>query len=456
MNMTSDIVLETKGLTKAFGGNAVLKGVDITLRRGEVVLLQGANGSGKTTLLNILTGNLKPDAGTMRHTATLGRTWQDVRLFPTQTLEENLFMAAPRQSGENPFKAIFCPWRVRATERRNRAEVRQILFDAGLSDRAQVLAGEAKIAEAKFVALMRALRAGAQVLFLDEPLAGLDQTEIATVIKTLRTLVSKYGITLVVIEHALNIPKILQIATTVWTLKDGKLTSGEPKMPESTTNGDIQAWLRSIALNGIVREVPLPNGARLTIAPRKPNAKPVLELIDYTVNRGSIPIIAEPISFAINEGDVAVLEAPNGWGKTSLLESIVGSAHSGGTIRLFGQKTACCPVVFPLKLGVQFVRSRGTLFTNETVAENAQLKRATNGLLQSLMQRRAGALSGGEARKLSIMTAVHNSSTRVILFDEPYQALDSVESCCLYDAFRECDKTLIITCPEKEGSHNEQ
>ena len=63
MNMTSDIVLETKGLTKAFGGNAVLKGVDITLRRGEVVLLQGANGSGKTTLMNMLAGIYFPDEG---------------------------------------------------------------------------------------------------------------------------------------------------------------------------------------------------------------------------------------------------------------------------------------------------------------------------------------------------------------------------------------------------------
>ena len=61
-----ELVLETEGLTKSFGGNAVLTGVDLKLHRGEVVLLQGANGSGKTTLLNILTGNLAPDGGVMR------------------------------------------------------------------------------------------------------------------------------------------------------------------------------------------------------------------------------------------------------------------------------------------------------------------------------------------------------------------------------------------------------
>ena len=86
----TDLVLEAEGLKKSFGGNAVLKGVDLVLHRGEVVLLQGANGSGKTTLLNILTGNLKPDGGTMRRHETLGRTWQDVRLFSSQTLSDNI------------------------------------------------------------------------------------------------------------------------------------------------------------------------------------------------------------------------------------------------------------------------------------------------------------------------------------------------------------------------------
>ena len=455
MNMTSDIVLETKGLTKAFGGNAVLKGVDITLRRGEVVLLQGANGSGKTTLLNLLTGNLQPDAGTMRHTATLGRTWQDVRLFSSQTLEENLFMAAPRQSGENPFKAIFCPWRVRATERRNRAEVRQILSDAGLSDRAQVLAGEAKIAEAKFVALMRALRAGAQVLFLDEPLAGLDQAEIAVVIKTLQMLVAKHGITLVVIEHALNIPKILQIATTVWTLKDGKLTSGEPKMPEATTDGDIQAWLRSIALNGVVREVPLPNGARLTIAPRKPNAKPVLELEDYTVSRGARPVIAEPISFTLNEGDIAVLEAPNGWGKTSILESVVGLLDWRGALVICdAHMNNSMPTWRYAALGIYMNHCSGSLFRHGTIFENCVLRHVFVEHNGRMSDKVVDSLSGGEYRRFAIGSSLDNPQTTIALLDEPFCALDIDSTKMFRKAMQNSGKTLLVTNPVK-GNEND-
>ena len=108
-----ELVLEAEGLKKSFGGNAVLKGVDLELHRGEVVLLQGANGSGKTTLLNILTGNLKPDGGTMHRYEALGRTWQDVRLFATQTLADNIAMATPKQFGENPLRAVFAAWKAR-------------------------------------------------------------------------------------------------------------------------------------------------------------------------------------------------------------------------------------------------------------------------------------------------------------------------------------------------------
>src|SRR5712671_2592080 len=63
LNRQGPVVLQARGLHKAFGGHVVLKDVELTLRQGEVVLLRGENGSGKTTLLNILTGNLEPDAG---------------------------------------------------------------------------------------------------------------------------------------------------------------------------------------------------------------------------------------------------------------------------------------------------------------------------------------------------------------------------------------------------------
>ena len=113
---TAPLLLRVSGLGCAFGGQQVLDDVSVELRQGEVVLLRGANGSGKTTLLNILTGNLVPDRGSIElHTGKqpirfefprrmwargfapdnlarlgVGRTWQDIRLFDTQSLANNI------------------------------------------------------------------------------------------------------------------------------------------------------------------------------------------------------------------------------------------------------------------------------------------------------------------------------------------------------------------------------
>ncbi len=446
----NDIVLEAEGLTKSFGGNAVLKGVDFKLHRGEVVLLQGANGSGKTTLLNILTGNLKPDSGVMHRHETLGRTWQDVRLFASQTLSDNIAMATPKQSGENPLKALFLAWKTRREERRNTNEVADILKQIGLMERASVLGASVKIAEAKFVAMMRAIHAGAKVLFLDEPLAGLDHEEIEAVLAMLRNLVKEHGLTLVVIEHALNIPKILQIATTVWTLRDGKLSIGTTDTADDASGGDLHAWLKILAIDGELNKIDLPGGACLTIATRQRNALPVLSVKDYKVNRGARPVIMEPISFTLKEGDIAILEAPNGWGKSTLFESLVGLIPAtAGNVELYGEDITLLPVWMRARKGLRLNRAGGTLFTQATVLENARLNHVKEPVLPDFSNRKAGSLSGGESRRLSFEAALNNPDAKILMFDEPFQALDITGSARVRSSLANSRKTFLFTVPNK-------
>lgn len=444
-----EVVLEAKGLTKSFGGNAVLTGVDFKLHRGEVVLLQGANGSGKTTLLNILTGNLKPDGGTMRQHETLGRTWQDVRLFASQTLADNIAMATPRQPGENPLNALFLAWKTWCEENRNAAEVAELLGKMGLADRANVSGSGAKIAEAKFVAMFRAIRAGAKVLFLDEPLAGLDHAETEAVLSTLRNLVKQHGLTLVVIEHALNIPKILQIATTVWTLKNGRLSIGTIDTADEATGGELREWLRSIALDGTLREMNLPGGAHLAIASRRVGVRSMLVVSNYKVNRGARPVIAVPVSFSLKEGDIAILEAPNGWGKTTLLESIAGLVPAvSGTVEFLGEDMTTLPAWKRSGNGLRLKRSGGGLFTQMTVLENARLNHVLDPILPVFASRKAGSLSGGESRRLSFETAIGNPNTNMLMLDEPFQALDIIESARVRSTLSNNTQTFLITTPE--------
>ncbi|MEI8197453.1 MAG: ATP-binding cassette domain-containing protein, partial [Phycisphaerae bacterium] len=198
------VLMRVKGLRKAFGGQIVLDGVDLELREGEVVLLRGDNGSGKTTLLNILTGNMEPDAGeiqlfvnhhpehfrfprrwwqelnpwdhfTPERVASegVGRTWQDVRLFGSQTLLDNLAVARPEQLGETPWRMLTRTRSCLKAETENHHAVRELLQALGLGDRGDSSADKISLGQTKRIAFARAAHSNTKIIFLDAPLAGL-------------------------------------------------------------------------------------------------------------------------------------------------------------------------------------------------------------------------------------------------------------------------------------------
>ncbi len=260
----SEVVLQAQHLRKSFGGQVVLDGVCLELRRGQVALLQGDNGSGKSTLLNMLTGQLEPDAGTIAVTTDrgraefqfplswqqrlhlfgyftperlaglgIGRMWQDVRLFLKQSLRDNVAVATPQQIGENPVRSLFQPVAVRKQSRRNDKTAVARLESLGLVGRENSVAEGVSLGQSKRVAIARTLQAGSEILFLDEPLAGLDAAGITEVMDALAQLVREAGLTLVIVEHVFNIPRVLELATTVWTLEGGKLRVDAPEWAKS-------------------------------------------------------------------------------------------------------------------------------------------------------------------------------------------------------------------------------
>jgi ABC-type branched-subunit amino acid transport system ATPase component len=222
------LLLDASGLSKAFGGHVVLNDLSVRLCRSEVVLLRGPNGSGKTTLLNILTGNVEPDYGSIHlhinGTAEhfrfprswwkelnpfdhftpervaeegIGRTWQDIRLFSTQSLEENVAVAAPHQQGEKPFNALFRFLKTNRQDKENLELSRKLLAKFGLGERTRSSADRISLGQSKRVAIARAIQAGAKVLFLDEPLAGLDAEGVNDIIDLLRSLAGSGNLTLI-------------------------------------------------------------------------------------------------------------------------------------------------------------------------------------------------------------------------------------------------------------------
>jgi ABC-type branched-subunit amino acid transport system ATPase component len=482
------VILRAKGLQKSYGGQAVLARVDLELRRGDVVLLRGDNGSGKTTLLNILTGYLEPDAGSIHLQANgikqvlefprlwwsklnpfsrfaperlvragVGRSWQDMRLFPSLNLLENVIAAVPGQNGENPVWAVVARRSVRRQEMANQRAAGEMLAELGLAGRETSSADCVSLGQAKRVAIARAVQAGAEILFLDEPFAGLDADGIEHVLDLLRTLVEKRGVTLVIVEHVFHTKRLLSFANTVWTLAAGNLTVHSPASLEEegkAGSDGVDQWLNGLLDQDRTRhDLDLPGGARLTtIRPRAQRCvPPLLEMNDIVVKRAGRAVVGRDggLSFCLQQGDLAVLQAPNGWGKTTLLESLAGLLPlSRGTVRLSGRPLGEIRPWEGPRRELALLQSRGRYFPNLTVGECFRLSGADRfpDELGSLLNRKMGTLSGGERQSVALRSILGRNSTRLLLLDEPFAMLDreAISRACRLLAQASCEGILMV------------
>jgi len=485
-----EILLQVYGLGKSFGGQIVLKDVSVSLRLGEVVLLLGSNGSGKTTFLNMLTGNLKPDVGEIHLSSGkkqqvfrfpspwqqelnswnhftperlaqegIGRTWQEVRLFPSLSLLDNITAASPQQKGENPISALFQHSLIRKQEMRLQNEARLKLEDLGLQGRESSLANKISLGQSKRVAIARAIQAGAKILFLDEPLASLDRAGILEVVQWLKTLVREQQLTLVIVEHVLNIPHILDLVTKVWMLEQGELRVELPAMAQKylaeLQHNDIRNWLAKVS-GGKISDRILAGGAVLSTVGEA--SVPLLEVEDLVVYRGKRLVVGEQhedgtvtgISFTLYRGQVALLQAPNGWGKTSLLEALAGAiAPAQGKIRLSGRLVEKLPSWKRVKLGLSLLQSRDNIYPNLTVREALQLSHVRNipEDVKPLLHKRMSDLSGGEKQRV-ILRCFQSRLSNVQLIDEPLSALDAVGVDSVLEILKpNTEKSCLIAVP---------
>jgi ABC-type branched-subunit amino acid transport system ATPase component len=465
-------VMVAQGLCKRYGNQHVLDDVDLFLKRGEVVLLRGANGSGKTTLLNILTGNISPDAGRIRITKDnaiiedfafprpwwrdlnpfdhftperiakegVARTWQDIRLFPTHSLRENIVLANMLQSGETPFNVLFRQRLVKRDEIEFDTNADKLLSNFELAGRGDSSADKVSLGQAKRVAIARTIQAGARILFLDEPLAALDSRGIQDVMTLLRNLVDEHQTTLVIVEHVFNIPRILDLASTVWTLDQGRVTrenaaAVDPRL--GLSEEAVRPWLESVVgAAGRIIDCELPGGATLTYANfGEKDGPPGLEVRDVTISRGRRAIIGglgrgsgNGLSFALPRGSLGILQAPNGWGKTTFLEAVSGLIPMrSGEIRVYGDRIDRYPPWRRAKAGLIVLQSRDNTFPNLSVRDSLSLAGVDTPPqhLAGYVDRHVSDLSGGQKQNVAITCALAAPAGKVLLLDEPFGMLDS-------------------------------
>jgi ABC-type branched-subunit amino acid transport system ATPase component len=228
------ILLETRGMSRTFGGLKAVDNVSLALREGIVTTLVGPNGAGKTTLFNLITGHLEPDAGEVTWLgrsirglphwkiarAGVGRTFQDLKLFDQMTVLENALTVTEEGAWLWQFGGAGG-----AKARRERAE--SALEAVGLADRRDARAIDLAYAERKFLSVARILASGARLWLLDEPASGLDPGSYERFLALLRAQVAR-GITICIIEHNLDIVK--GISDRIAFLDQGRLLAeGDPQ-----------------------------------------------------------------------------------------------------------------------------------------------------------------------------------------------------------------------------------
>jgi len=218
-------LLEVEGLTRLFGGLRAVGNLTFSVEPGEILGLIGPNGAGKTTVFNLITGFVSPSSGEIRldgrsvagkkpHTVTrrgIARTFQIVKPFPALSVRENVTLAAF----------------LRRARRADAEEAAMAVIDRlGLSHRAGTLAGQLTLMDQKRLEMAKALATEPRLLLLDEPMGGLNSSEVdlaADLVEAVR----RGGVTIVLVEHVMK--AIMRISDRVLVMHHGeRIAEGTP------------------------------------------------------------------------------------------------------------------------------------------------------------------------------------------------------------------------------------
>ena len=230
-----EVALRTEGLEKRFGGLRAVAEVSLDVRVGEIHAVIGPNGAGKSTLINLISGDLRPSAGTIaigetpvtgltperRALAGLGRCYQKTTIFPRASAFENVRLAAQARSPR--------PLRMLADARSDpvvNARAERALATVGLEGRTGTTAGFLSHGEQRQLEIAMVLATDPKIFLLDEPLAGMGQAEARSMVDLIRTL--KRGCAVLLVEHDMD--AVFALADRLTVMDNGRvIASGDPE-----------------------------------------------------------------------------------------------------------------------------------------------------------------------------------------------------------------------------------
>lgn len=320
-----EVLLEARGLTRAFTGVVALSGVDLTLRAGEVHALMGQNGAGKSTLIKVLTGVYPADRGELRlagepiHPRTpaaaqrlgISTVYQEVNLCPNLSVAENIF------AGRYPRRDAAGLWRIHWP--RLHADARALLERLNLPLDVTRPLGSWSVAVQQMVAIARALAVQSRVLILDEPTSSLDADEVKQLFAVMRRLRDE-GMAILFVTHFLE--QMYAVSDRITVLRNGERV-GEWTKDELPPAALIRAMVgRELGAAAV-------KGAGVAAA----EGPPLLEARGFG-RRG----LLQPLDLSLRRGEVLGLAGLLGSGRTELARLLFALERAdSGELRIAGQ-----------------------------------------------------------------------------------------------------------------------
>ncbi len=244
-------LLDVENATRRFGGLVAVDRVSAEIRDGELVGLIGPNGAGKTTLFNLISGFTGLSAGAIRFRGRsigglapyriarlgIGRTFQNLRVFPNMTVFDNVSVGAIGALGASALDALR-PGAPRSREISRRAAA--ALSRVGLEPRADALAANLSYGERKYLEIARALAMDPELLILDEPAAGLNDTETRGLADFIRRLHAE-GVTVLLVEHDMTL--VMSLCERIVVLASGRKIADAPPEAVRRDPAVLEAYL---------------------------------------------------------------------------------------------------------------------------------------------------------------------------------------------------------------------
>ena len=433
--------VETRDLSKRFGGVQALSEVSVSIVRGSIHGLVGENGAGKSTLGKVISGIHAPDAGELlvegrsahfrspRDALVLGVTTiaQEISLVPTRTAVENVFLSIEHA-------------RLGVVDRRRlRARYDALCADVGFDIPGNVPVGSFRISDQQKVEILRAVARDAKLIIMDEPTAALTADEAERLFAVVRSLRDS-GTTIVYVSHFLE--EVLALVDTVTVLRDGRLvqtTAAAAETPASLVTAMIG---RPMDMTFPAKTAPLADA-------------PVVLSVEGLETRGFL----HDVSFEIRAGEIVGLAGLVGSGRSEVARAIFGAdTRSAGTIRLDGEVLAISSPRQAVRAGIALVpesrKSQGLLM-GRSITENVTLphlgeisrggvvarrqeRRETTAMIERVDVRAlrpsvpVAALSGGNQQKVLFAKWLFRSP-RLLIADEPTRGVDVGAKRAIYE-----------------------